>query len=262
MLPDAGQHQARPAVGVRPAAQERADLLEVAPVGGLVGHDPTELAVHRVVEDPAPERVAVDVGSMGSASRPRSRSRSTHSAAGAVANAASRTRLRLAGDRVVGDRRAAARTSPGAPAASGSARQPRPRLVGRAAPARATRRRRTRRSGSRVRSPVCCRVELGTAHELAVALEHAALQQHPGAEQARRHPLAPAARRPGVQAGEDAGGGDPPARPCRSGSTSPAMGSLPAPPTARSNPVTACMSASLPGNFARGPVAPKALAWQ
>ena len=41
-----------------------------------------------------------------------------------------------------------------------------------------------------------------------------------------------------------------------------AIGSLPAPPMARSNPVSACMSASLPGALARGPVGPKALAWQ
>jgi hypothetical protein len=39
-----------------------------------------------------------------------------------------------------------------------------------------------------------------------------------------------------------------------------ASGSLPAPPTARSNPVTACMSASLPGNTDRAPVAPNAVA--
>ena len=41
-----------------------------------------------------------------------------------------------------------------------------------------------------------------------------------------------------------------------------AIGSLPSPPMARSNPVSACISASLPGNSARGPVVPNALAWQ
>ena len=41
-----------------------------------------------------------------------------------------------------------------------------------------------------------------------------------------------------------------------------ASGSLPAPPAARSKPVTACMSASFPGKAAQRPVAPKALAWQ
>ena len=41
-----------------------------------------------------------------------------------------------------------------------------------------------------------------------------------------------------------------------------AVGSLPSPPTATSKPVSACIRASLPGNFARGPVEPKALAWQ
>ena len=39
-----------------------------------------------------------------------------------------------------------------------------------------------------------------------------------------------------------------------------ASGSLPAPPTARSNPVTACMRASLPGKAARGPLSPNAVA--
>jgi hypothetical protein len=42
----------------------------------------------------------------------------------------------------------------------------------------------------------------------------------------------------------------------------PAIGSFPSPPTATSNPVTACMSASLPGSFALGPVGPNPLAWQ
>jgi hypothetical protein len=41
-----------------------------------------------------------------------------------------------------------------------------------------------------------------------------------------------------------------------------ATGSLPAPPLALANPVSACMSASLPGALARRPVLPKALAWQ
>src|SRR5262249_58263434 len=37
------------------------------------------------------------------------------------------------------------------------------------------------------------RVERGTAHDLYVAQERSALQEHPGAEQARRHLLPPAA---------------------------------------------------------------------
>jgi hypothetical protein len=41
-----------------------------------------------------------------------------------------------------------------------------------------------------------------------------------------------------------------------------ATGSLPAPPLALAKPVSACISASLPGVLARGPVLPKALAWQ
>ena len=58
VLADPGQHQAG-AVGWRgAAADERADLLEVAPVGGLVADHPAELPVHRVIEDGAAEVVA------------------------------------------------------------------------------------------------------------------------------------------------------------------------------------------------------------
>ena len=62
MLADAGEHQPGTAAGHGlggSAAQQGADLLEVAPVGGLVGHHPAQLAVHRIVQDGAAETVAV-----------------------------------------------------------------------------------------------------------------------------------------------------------------------------------------------------------
>ncbi len=62
MLADAWERQPGTAAGQGlrgSASQQRADLLEVAPVGGLVRHHPAELAVHRIVEDGTPEAVAV-----------------------------------------------------------------------------------------------------------------------------------------------------------------------------------------------------------
>src|SRR4029453_12121331 len=53
-------------------------------------------------------------------------------------------------------------------------------------------------------------VERRPAHEGAVTEEHAAVQQHPSAEQAGLDLLAPGGARPGVEGGEDADGGDPP----------------------------------------------------
>jgi hypothetical protein len=58
VLADSREHQPR-TVGHGPASQQRADLLEVAPVGGLVRHHPPELAVHRIIEDGTPEAVPV-----------------------------------------------------------------------------------------------------------------------------------------------------------------------------------------------------------
>jgi hypothetical protein len=62
VLADAREHQPGTAASQRlrgSAAQQRADLLEVAPVGGLVRHHPAELAVHRIVEDGTTEAVPV-----------------------------------------------------------------------------------------------------------------------------------------------------------------------------------------------------------
>jgi len=58
VLADSGEHQPRTA-DRGPASQQGADLLEVAPVGGLVRRHPAELAVHRIVEDGAAEAVPV-----------------------------------------------------------------------------------------------------------------------------------------------------------------------------------------------------------
>jgi hypothetical protein len=51
VLADAGQHQRRAAGHRRPASQQRADLLEVAPVGGVVLDDPPELVLNAPPDD-------------------------------------------------------------------------------------------------------------------------------------------------------------------------------------------------------------------
>ena len=206
--PMPGSIARRPGAAGRPAPQQRADLLEVAPVGRLVLGDPPELPVDRVVEDALAEPVAVH--------RPRPARPSSPDGAEPGHPVVGRRggerrlehRLGLAGHGVVGatPERCVGR---GQRRRLGQRAQPRPRLGVGHAPAPASRRRRPRRCGSRARSRSGAASSSGPRDQLTVALEHAALEQHPGAQQARRHPLAAAARGAGVQAGQDAGGRDP-----------------------------------------------------
>ena len=97
---------ARPGDGT--GAQERPDLLEVTPVGGLVGRHPTQLAVDRVVEDAAAELVAVErVDALGEHARAWC-SATVHSTARRGRERLLEHTLRLARERVVGASRAAA----------------------------------------------------------------------------------------------------------------------------------------------------------
>ena len=166
---DSGQRERGPAVGSRPGSEEMVRSARSDPTRPFVGRHPTELAVHGIIEDSSAELVA-ETGWMRPSAAPCCRR--APFGADAVANTCSSTPASR--ERAVGPTSGA--YVAGSEAASGK-RAVATTTARRAARAPATRRRRTRRSGSQAVPGL--RVSSSAANAFAVVAGTPRLEQHP-----------------------------------------------------------------------------------